>query len=91
VPSGRENKVPKNELTQVQAGTLAFISRYTAQHGYSPTIAEIAKAEKVNVNAIGERVAALVKRGAITKTPGIARSIRPTVGGPRPPRVIAPS
>jgi len=69
--------VPKGELTQVQAKTLAFIRSYIAKHGYSPTIAEIAKAEKVNVNAIGERVAALVKKGAVKKTPGIARSICP--------------
>jgi repressor LexA len=72
-----ENKVPKGELTQAQAKTLAFIRSYIRKHGYSPTIAEIAKAEQVNVNAIGERIAALVKKSAVTKTPGIARSIRP--------------
>ncbi|WP_175514222.1 LexA family protein [Pseudomonas graminis] len=72
-----ENKVPKGELTQVQAKTLAFIRSYIRKHGYSPTIAEIAKAEQVNVNAVGERIATLVKKGAVTKTPGIARSIRP--------------
>lgn len=72
-----ENKVPKGELTQAQAKTLAFIRSYISKHGYSPTIAEIAKAEKVNVNAIGERVAALVKKGAVTKADSIARSIRP--------------
>lgn len=33
----------KNELTPVQAETLAFIVGYIAQHGYSPTFAEIAK------------------------------------------------
>lgn len=43
--------MPKNELTQVQAETLAFIRGYITKHGYSPTVAEIAKAEKVNVNA----------------------------------------
>lgn len=69
--------MPKGELTQAQAKTLAFIRIYIREHGYSPTIAEIAKAEQVNVNAIGERVASLVKKGVVTKTPGIARSIRP--------------
>lgn len=67
----------KNELTPVQAETLAFIKTHIAQHGYSPTFAEIAKAAKVNVNAVGQRIALMVKKGAITKTPGIARSIRP--------------
>lgn len=83
--------MPKGELTQVQAATLAFIRSYISKHGYSPTIAEIAEAEQVNVNAIGERVAALVKKGAVTKTPGIARSIRPVMRGPRSPRVATPS
>lgn len=67
----------KSELTQVQAATLAFIRSYISKHGYSPTIAEIAKAEQVNVNAIGERIAVLVKKGVVTKADGIARSIRP--------------
>lgn len=66
-----------NELTQVQAETLAFIAGFIAQHGYSPTFAEIAKAQTVNVNAIGGRIAQLIKKGAVTKAEGIARSIRP--------------
>jgi SOS-response transcriptional repressor LexA len=69
--------VPKGELTQVQAETLAFIRSYISKHGYSPTIAEIAKAKQVNVNAIADRVAQLIKKGAVTKADGIARSIRP--------------
>lgn len=67
----------KNELTQVQAETLAFIRGYITKHDYSPTIAEIAKAEKVNVNAIRDRIVQMVKKGTITKADGIARSIRP--------------
>lgn len=69
--------MPKNELTQVQAETLAFIRGYITKHGYSPTVAEIAKAEKVNVNAIRDRIVQMVKKGAVTKADGIARSIRP--------------
>lgn len=66
-----------NDLTQVQADTLAFINTFISQHGYSPTFAEIAKAQRVNVNAIGGRIAQLIKKGAVTKAEGIARSIRP--------------
>ncbi|MGA9221929.1 MAG: hypothetical protein WBZ57_12115 [Pseudomonas graminis] len=69
--------MPKSELTQVQTTTLAFIRSYIAKHGYSPTVAEIARAEKVNVNAIGGRIDQLVKKGAVTKAPGVARSLRP--------------
>ncbi|MFK3794777.1 LexA family protein [Pseudomonas sp. NPDC088444] len=67
----------KNELTLAQAETLAFIKAHIDQHGYSPTFAEIAKAAEVNVNAAGQRIAQMVKKGVITKADGIARSIRP--------------
>lgn len=67
----------KNELTPVQAETLAFIAEYRKKNGYSPTVAEMAKAANVNGNAISGRITAMIKKGAITKTPGIARSIRP--------------
>jgi SOS-response transcriptional repressor LexA len=68
----------KNELTRVQAETLTFIAEYRKKNGYSPTVAEMAKAANVNGNAISDRITAMIKKGAITKTPGIARSIRPT-------------
>lgn len=67
----------KNELTPVQAETLAFIVGYITQHGYSPAFAEIAKAQGVNVNAISDRIVRMVKKGALTKADGIPRSIRP--------------
>lgn len=68
----------KNELTPVQAETLAFIKAHIAQHGYSPTFAEMAEAANVHGNAIADHIAMMIKKGAITKAPGIARSIRPT-------------
>lgn len=67
----------KSELTQAQAKTLAFICSFIAKNGYSPTISEMAQDAKVNGNAISGRLAVLLKKGVITKTPGIARSIRP--------------
>lgn len=67
----------KSELTPAQAKTLAFIRSYIRKHGYSPTISEMAEDANVNGNAINDRLAVMLKKGAITKTPGIARSIRP--------------
>jgi repressor LexA len=67
-----------DQITPVQAETLAFIAGYIAKHGYSPTVAEMAEAASVCQNAIAERLASMVRKGAITKTPGIARSIRPS-------------
>lgn len=66
----------KTELTAVQAQTLAFIEEYRTKNGYSPTVAEMAKAANVNGNAIFDRITSMIRKGVITKTPGIARSIR---------------
>ncbi len=63
--------------TAVQAKTLADIKKYIEVHGYSPTFAELAVMAAVNGNAMCGRISALEKKGLITKTPGIARSIRP--------------
>jgi repressor LexA len=59
-----------------QLETLEHIHKYIEVHGYSPTIAELAVASGVAHNCIAERLGALAKQGLITKTPGIARSIR---------------
>lgn len=67
----------KNPITKVEAETLAYIRAFIEKNGYSPTVAEMAAAADVNCNAIGERVTRLLLKGAITKTPRIARSIRP--------------
>ena len=67
----------RKPITPVEAETMAYIRSFIEKNGYSPTIAEMATAAGVNCNAIGDRVARLLSKGAITKTPRIARSIRP--------------
>lgn len=63
-------------ISKVEAETLRCIEGFIEKNGYSPTIAELATAAGVNGNAVAERVARLLLKGAITKTPRIARSIR---------------
>jgi repressor LexA len=63
-------------ISKVEAETLGFIKGFIEKNGYSPTIAELATAAGVNGNAAAERVTRLLLKGAITKTPRIARSIR---------------
>lgn len=63
--------------TKQQLATLEHIRQYVAKHGYSPTLADLATAADVRQNCIAERLGALIKLKLITKTPGIARSIRP--------------
>ena len=63
--------------TKQQLETLEHIRQYIAAHGYSPTLAELAASAAVRPNCVAERLGALMKFGLITKTPGIARSVRP--------------
>jgi SOS-response transcriptional repressor LexA len=63
-------------ITNIEAETLRLIGTFIEQNGYSPTIAELAASAGVYGNAMCERVARLHHKGAITKAPRIARSIR---------------
>jgi len=65
-----------NQITKADAETLKLIRSFIEKNGYSPTVAELAAAAGVYGNAMGERIARLARKGAITKTPRIARSIR---------------
>ena len=65
-----------NPITPTDTETLRLIRVFIEKHGYSPSIAELAKTAGVYSNAMAERVTRLLLKGAITKTPRIARSIR---------------
>ncbi len=62
--------------TKAQLETLKHIKEYIEAKQYSPTIAELAAIAGVRPNCIAERLGALVKLKLVTKTPGIARTIR---------------
>jgi repressor LexA len=66
-----------SQASAPQLETLEHIRKYISVHGYSPTLAELAVEAGVAQNCIAERMGALVKFGLVTKTPGIARSVRP--------------
>ena len=68
---------PNKKPSKVQLETLKHIKEYIEAHQYSPTVAELAASAGVTPNCVTERLGALVKLRLITKTPGIARSIRP--------------
>lgn len=66
-------------LTDRQKSVYDFIASYQQQHGYAPTMQEIAQHLKVNGNlGIIRHLTALEKKGYITRTPGSSRSIRLT-------------
>ncbi|MEO8513240.1 MAG: transcriptional repressor LexA [Ignavibacteria bacterium] len=64
------------KLTKNQQQVADYISGFTAEHYYSPTYKEIAEHFGVNVNAIQQVVAALVKKDAAERSEGVARGLR---------------
>lgn len=66
----------KNKLTKKQALIIDFIKDFTVAHGESPSYREIMTALGLtSVSAVAEHVENLVKKGALRKTPGTARSL----------------
>lgn len=68
------------KLTQKQADVLAHIKSYIKKNGFSPTIKEIAKHFDMFGGGAQGHINALVKKGAVTRHDGIARSIIPVKG-----------
>lgn len=64
-------------LTEKQQKVLDFISEHSSRSGFPPTLREIGDALGLpNVNAVRGHLAALEKKGYVTKDPDKARSIR---------------
>lgn len=64
------------KLTKKQALIIDFINEYTATRGVSPTYREIMTALGLSsVSAVAEHIDNLVKKGALRKVPGAARSL----------------
>ena len=70
---------PAGNYTTKQGQYLAFIYYYTKIHGVAPAEAEIQRYFGVTPPSVHQMVLTLAKRGFITRTPGVARSIRLTL------------
>lgn len=70
--------MPKNaSLTPAQEQTLAFIKRYIAKHGQSPTITELQKSLKLrSTRSVTQRIESLEKKGFIRRDRFQHRSIK---------------
>lgn len=65
------------QLTDRQKSVYDFISSYQQQHGYPPTMQDIAGHLNISGNlGVIRHLTALEKKGYITRTPGSSRSIR---------------
>ena len=75
-------------LTDKQSRILDFVRESSAENGFPPTLREIGEAVGVaNVSAVRGHLAAIEKKGYITKDPDKARSIR--IVGDRRPSVLS--
>jgi Mn-dependent DtxR family transcriptional regulator len=72
---------PTWKYTAKQGQYLAFIYHYTKIHRIAPAEAEIQRYFNVSPPSVHQMILTLEQRGLITRTPGVARSIRLTVPG----------
>ncbi len=67
------------ELTEKQLAVLVFVRDWIETKGYSPTYEEIRREfEWASINTARAHINALERKGWVTRTPIIARSIRCT-------------
>jgi len=63
-------------MTPTQARYLAFIQKYVDQHGIAPSEMEMARVMCVMPPSVNQMMKSLEKSGFISRSPGVARSIR---------------
>ena len=65
-------------MNSAQKAVLKEITEYISENGYGPAVSDIAKSLNVYPNAVQEQIKRLERDGYITKSAGVARSIRLT-------------
>ena len=63
------------KVTDRQAAVLTYIHDYIDDHGYSPSVIDVAKAFSILPNAAWQHIHALQDKGELKTTYGVARSI----------------
>lgn len=66
--------------TAAQQAVLDVIYEYRSEHGYSPSVRDIAEELEVSTSVVQYHLNRLEERGWIERDEGIARSIRLTQG-----------
>lgn len=64
------------KITERQKQVLTFISEFTQQNMYPPTVREIGENFNISLRAVQDHITALTKKGFITQTQKRSRSIR---------------
>ena len=68
-------------LTETRKEIIKFIKYFIYRHGFSPSVMDISKELDVYPNGIHGHIKILERDGYITKSAGVARSIRLTEKG----------
>ena len=63
-------------ITDRQKEVLTFISSYTDENGYPPTVREISEHFEISIRAVQDHILALQKKGFLSQSQKRARSIR---------------
>ena len=63
-------------ITDRQKEVLTFISTYTEQNGYPPTVREISENFQISIRAVQDHIIALQKKGFLSQSQKRSRSIR---------------
>lgn len=63
-------------ITDRQKEVLTFISSYTEENGYPPTVREISDHFKISIRAVQDHIIALQKKGFLSQSQKRSRSIR---------------
>ena len=74
-------KVNVQMLTPKQKEALDFINRFTVEHGYAPSLQEIANYFKKSISTAQHFIAELQDKGYLQKKDRVARGIAPTEEG----------
>lgn len=69
------------EITDRQHEVLSFISSFTKQNEYPPTVREIGEHFGISLRAVQDHIAALQKKGYLSMTQKKSRSLRVLAGG----------
>ena len=63
-------------LTAKQAATMEFIRAYTQEHGFPPSLREVAVGMGLKSHQCLHRLRILIRKGFIAHAPGTARGLR---------------
>lgn len=64
------------KLTDRQIEVAEIIEQYDQRHGYAPSVRDIAVQLGISPNGVQHHLEALERKGAISRRPGMARSLR---------------